>query len=260
MRARGVPSPPSANSPVSVADFWVYLFLFLFLERISYFCALLLIAKIMRCLQVVPILCRSSCRSIAKFAPTCYGFNFIDYKRKRVLCVARLIIMYRTEPPFTYPAWRAHGFQSGTVFPAQCTVRISRITHLRTRSPSRLCGSPRRFHSQQVKLPSRRPKPPCRGTQRAYRSMCRLSIPPKRICSPSGTPNILFSRAPLLSVSGIRKAPTQMRRCLFVVYLLVLEFLVPGNFIDETLLHGDDIIFANFVIGVNSHSLCFRKR
>lgn len=167
----------------------------------------------MRCLQVVPILCRRPRRSIAKFAPTCYGFNFIDYKRKRVLRVTRLIVMYRTEPPFTYPAWRAHGFQPGTVFPAQCTVRISRVTHFRIRSPSRLCGPLLRFRSQQVKLPSHRPKSPCRGTQRAYRSMCRLSIPPKRICSPSGIPGILFSRAPLLSVSGIRKAPTQQRRC-----------------------------------------------
>ena len=214
----------------------------------------------MRCLQVCPVLRRRPRRSVAKFVPTCYGFNFIDYKRKRVLCVARLIVMYRTEPPFTYPAWSAHGFQSGTVFPAQCTVRISRITHLRTRSPSRLYGPLLRFHSQQVKLPSRRPKSPCRGTQKTYKSMCRLSFPPKHICSPSGIPGILFSRAPLLSVSGIRKAPTPKRRCLFVVYLLVLEFLVPGDFIDETLLHGDDIIFANFVIGVNSHSLCFRKR
>lgn len=166
----------------------------------------------MRCLQVVPILCRSSCRSVTELPPTCHGFNFIDHKRKWVLRVARLIVMYRTEPPFTYPAWRAHGFQPGTVFPAQCTVRISRVTHLRTRSPSRLCGPLLRFHSQQVKL-SHRPKSPCRGTQRAYRSMCRLSIPPKRICSPSGIPDILFSHAPLLSVSGIRKAPTQQRRC-----------------------------------------------
>ena len=213
VQVQGAPSPPSANLPVSVTDFWVYLFLFLFLERISYFCALLLIAKIMRCLQVVPILCRSSCRSVTELPPTCHGSDLIDYKRKRMLRVARLIVMYRTEPPFTYPAWRAHGFQPGTVFPAQCTVRISRITHLRIRSPSRLYSSPRRFHSQQVKLPSHRPKSPCRGTQRAYRSMCRLSIPPKRICSPSGTPGILFSRAPLLSVSGIRKAPTQQRRC-----------------------------------------------
>ena len=83
----------------------------------------------------------------------------------------------------------------------------------KTRSPSRLCGPLLRFHSQQVKLPSHRPKSPCRGTQRAYRSMRRLSIPPKRICSPSGTPGILFSRAPLLSASGIRKTPTQQRRC-----------------------------------------------
>lgn len=167
----------------------------------------------MRRLQVCPVLRRRPRRSVAKFAPTCYGFNFINYKRKRMLRVARLIVMYRTEPPFTYSAWRSHGFQSGTVFPAQCTVRISRITHLRTRSPSRLLGSLLRFHPQQVKLPSHRPKSPCRGTQRAYRSMCRLSIPPKRICSPLGTPGILFSRAPLLSVSGIRKAPTQQRRC-----------------------------------------------
>lgn len=167
----------------------------------------------MRCLQVVPILCRRPRRSIAKFAPTCYGFNFIDYKRKRVLRVARLIVMYRTEPPFTYPAWRAHGFQPGTVFPAQCTVRISRITHLRTCLLNRLRGSLRRFHSQQVKLSSYRLKPPCKGTQRAYRSMCRPIVPPKRICSPSGTPGILFSRAPLLSASGIRKAPTPKRRC-----------------------------------------------
>ena len=167
----------------------------------------------MRCLQVVPILCRSSCRSVTELPPTCYGFNFIDYKRKRVLRVARLIVMYRTEPPFTYPAWRTHGFQSGTVFPAQCTVRISRITHLRTCLLNCLYGSLLRFHSQQVKLPSYHPKSPCKGTQRAYRSMCRLSIPPKRICSPSGTPGILFSHAPLLSISGIRKAPTQMRRC-----------------------------------------------
>lgn len=210
---QGVPSPPSANLPVSVADFWVYLFLFLFLERISYFCALLLITKIMRCLQVVPILCRSSCRSVTELPPTCHGSDLIDHKRKRMLRVARLIVMYRTEPPFTYPAWRAHGFQPGTVFPAQCTVRISRVTHLRTRSPSRLRGPLMRFHSQQVKLPSHHLKSPCRGTQRAYRSMCRLSIPPKRICSPSGTPGILFSRAPLLSASVIRKAPTQQRRC-----------------------------------------------
>lgn len=167
----------------------------------------------MRCLQVVPILCRRPRRSIAKFAPTCYGFNFIDYKRKRVLRVTRLIVMYRTEPPFTYPAWRTHGFQPGTVFPAQCTVCISRVTHLRTCLLNRLYSSPRRFHSQQVKIPSHRPKSPSRGTQRAYRSMRRLSIPPKRICSPSGIPGILFSRAPLLSVSGIRKAPTQQRRC-----------------------------------------------
>lgn len=167
----------------------------------------------MRCLQVCPVLRRRPRRSVAKFAPTCYGFNFIDYKRKRVLCVTRLIVMYRTEPPFTYPAWRAHGFQPGTVFPAQCTVRISRITHLRTCLLNRLYSSPRRFHPQQVKLPSHRPKSPCRGTQRAYRSMRRLSIPPKRICSPLGTPGILFSHAPLLSVSGIRKAPTQQRRC-----------------------------------------------
>jgi len=167
----------------------------------------------MRRLQVCPVLRRRPRRSIAKFAPTCYGFNFIDHKRKRMLRVARLIVMYRTEPSFTYSAWRAHGFQPGTVFPAQCTVCISRVTHLRTRSPNRLCGPLLRFHSQQVKLPSHRPKSPCRGTQRAYRSMCRLSIPPKRICSPSGTPGILFSRAPLLSVSGIRKAPTPKRRC-----------------------------------------------
>lgn len=208
-----MPSPLSANLPVSVTDFWVYLLLFLFFKWISYFRALLLIAKIMRRLQVCPVLRRRPRRSVAKFAPTCYGFNFIDYKRKRVLRVARLIVMYRAEPPFTYPAWRVHGFQPGTVFPAQCTVRISRITHLRIRSPSRLCSPLLRFHSQQVKLPSHRPKSPCRGTQRAYRSMCRLSIPPKRICSPSGIPGILFSRAPLLSVSGIRKAPTQQRRC-----------------------------------------------
>ena len=162
--------------------------------------------KIMRRLQVCPVLRRRPRRSVAKFAPTCYGFNFINYKRKRVLRVARLIVMYRAEPPFTYPAWRAYGFQPGTVFPAQCTVRISRITHLRTCLLNRLYSSPRRFHSL-------RPKSPCRGTQRAYRSMCRLSIPPKRICSPSGIPGILFSRAPLLSVSGIRKAPTQQRRC-----------------------------------------------
>lgn len=165
----------------------------------------------MRRLQVCPVLRRRPRRSVAKFAPTCYGFNFIDYKRKRVLRVARLIVMYRTEPPFTYPAWRAHGFQSGTVFPAQCTVRISRITHLRTCLLNRLCGPLLRFHSQQVKLPSHRPKSSYRGTQRTYRSMCRLSIPPKRICSPSGIPGILFSRAPLLS--GIRKAPTPKRRC-----------------------------------------------
>ena len=208
-----MPSPPSANLPVSVTDFWVYLLLFLFFKWISYFRALLLIAKIMRRLQVCPVLRRRPRRSVAKFAPTCYGFNFINYKRKRVLRVARLIVMYRAEPPFTYPAWRAYGFQPGTVFPAQCTVRISRITHLRTCLLNRLYSSPRRFHSQQVKLPSHRPKSPCRGTQRAYRSMCRLSIPPKRICSPSGIPGIPFSRAPLRSVSGIRKAPTQQRRC-----------------------------------------------
>ena len=176
----GVPSPPSANLPVSVADFWVYLFLFLFLERISYFCALLLIAKIMRRLQVCPVLRRRPRRSVAKFAPTCYGFNFIDYKRKRVLCVTRLIVMYRTEPSFTYPAWRAHGFQSGAVFPAQCTVRISRITHLRTCLLNRLYNSPRRFHPQQVKLPSHRPKSPYRGTQRTYKSVRRPIVPPKR--------------------------------------------------------------------------------
>ena len=160
----------------------------------------------MRCLQVVPILCRSSCRSVAKFAPTCYGFNFIDHKRKRMLRVARLVISYRAEPPFAYSTRSAHGFQPGAVLSPQCTVCISRVTHLCTRSPSRPRGSLLRFHSQQVKLPSHRPKSPCRGTQRAYRSMCRLSIPPKRICSPSGIPGILFSRAPLLSVSGIRKA------------------------------------------------------
>lgn len=179
----------------------------------------------MRCLQVVPILCRSSCRSVTELPPTCHGSDLIDHKRKRMLRVARLVIPYRAEPPFTYPAWRSHGFQSGTVFPAQCTVRISRVTHLRTRSPSRLRGSLLRFHPQQVKLPSRRPKSPCRGTHRAYRSMCRLSIPTKRICSPSGTPGILFSRAPLLSVSGIRKAPTQMRRCSvdFLYYLLYVQ-------------------------------------
>ena len=164
----------------------------------------------MRRLQVCPVLRRRPRRSIAKFAPTCYGFDFIDYKRKRVLRVARLIVMYRTEPPFTYPAWRAHGFQSGTVFPAQCTVRISRITHLRTCLLNCLYGSLLHFYRQQEKLPSHRPKSPRRGTQRAYRSVCRLSIPPKHIFSPSGTPGILFSRAPLLSVSGIRKAPTQM--------------------------------------------------
>ena len=182
----------------------------------------------MRRLQVCPVLRRRPRRSVAKFAPTCYGFNFINYKRKRMLRVARLIVMYRTEPPFTYPAWRAHGFQPGTVFPAQCTVCISRVTHLRTCLLNRLCGSPRRFHSQQVKnLPSHRPKSPCRGTQRAYRSMFRLSIPPKRICSPSSTPGILFSRAPLLSVSGIRKAPTQQRRChnlkIFIRYFKAKE-------------------------------------
>ena len=181
----------------------------------------------MRCLQVVPILCRRPRRSIAKFAPTCYGFNFIDYKRKRVLRVARLVIPYRAEPPFTYPAWRAHGFQPGTVFPAQCTVCISRVTHLRTCLLNRLCGSPRRFHSQQVKLPSHRPKSPRRGTQRAYRSMCRLSIPPKRICSPSGTPGILFSRAPLLSAFGHKKsthATAQVLSLLFTYLYLNSAF------------------------------------
>ena len=181
----------------------------------------------MRRLQVCPVLRRRPRRSVSKFAPTCHGSDLIDHKRKRVLRVARLIVMYRTEPPFTYSAWRSHGFQSGTVFPAQCTVRISRITHLRTHSPSRLRGPLLRFHPQQVKLPSYRPKSPCRGTQRAYRSMCRLSIPPKRICSPLGTPGILFSRAPLLSVSGIRKAPTQQRRChnleIFIRYFKAKE-------------------------------------
>ena len=167
----------------------------------------------MRCLQVVPILCRSSCRSVTELPPTCHGSDLIDHKRKRMLRVARLIVMNRTEPPFAYPAWRTHGFQPGAVLSPQCTVCISRVTHLCTCSLNHLCGSLLRFHPQQVKLPSHRPKSPCRGTQRAYRSMCRLSIPPKRICSPSGIPGILFSRAPLLSVSGIRKAPTQMRRC-----------------------------------------------
>ena len=214
-----MPSPPSANLPVSVTDFWVYLLLFLFFKWISYFRALLLIAKIMRRLQVCPVLRRRPRRSVAKFAPTCYGFNFINYKRKRVLRVARLIVMYRAEPPFTYPAWRAYGFQPGTVFPAQCTVRISRITHLRTCLLNRLYSSPRRFHSQQVKLPSYRPKPPCRGTQRAYRSMCRLSIPPKRICSPSGTPGILFSRAPLLSGFGHKKSTHATAQVLLVDFL-----------------------------------------
>ena len=150
----------------------------------------------MRCLQVVPILCRSSCRSVAELPPTCHGFNFIDHKRKRMLRVARLVISYRAEPPFAYSTRSAHGFQPGAVLSPQCTVCISRVTHLCTRSPSRPRGSLLRFHPQQVKLPSHRPKSPCRGTQRAYRSTCRLSIPPKHICSPSGTPGILFSRAP----------------------------------------------------------------
>ena len=168
----GVPSPPSANLPVSVADFWVYLFLFLFLERISCFCALLLITKIMRCLQVVPILCRSSCRSVTELPPTCHGSDLIDHKRKRMLRVARLIVMYRTEPPFTYPAWRAHGFQSGTVFPAQCTVRISRITHLRTCLLNRLYSSPRRFRSQQVKSYHRTVRNRRVGAHREHTEAC----------------------------------------------------------------------------------------
>lgn len=179
----------------------------------------------MRCLQVVPILCRSSCRSVTELPPTCHGFNFIDHKRKRMLRVARLIVMNRTEPPFAYPAWRTHGFQPGTVFPAQCAVCISRVTHLCTRSPSRLCGPLLRFHSQQVKLPSHRPKPPCRGTQRAYRSMCRLSIPPKRICSPSGIPGILFSRAPLLFGFGHKKSTHANAQVLLVDFLNYLLYV-----------------------------------
>ena len=145
-----------------------------------------------------------------------------------MLRVTWLVISYRAEPPFAYPARCAHGFQPGTVFSAQRTVCISRVTHLCTCSLNHLYGSLLRFHPQQVKLPSHRPKSPCRGTQRAYRSMCRLSIPPKRICSPSGIPGILFSRAPLLSVSGIRKAPTQMRRCSQLFTYLYLNSSFPA--------------------------------
>lgn len=87
----------------------------------------------MRRLQVVPVLGGSFSRSIPELFPSGHRFDLINNKRKWMLAVAWLIIMYRPEPPLAYAAFASDSFQSRPVLSphvAVCTARVVSFCHV----------------------------------------------------------------------------------------------------------------------------------
>ena len=68
---------------------------------------------------------------IAKFSPSAHRFNFIDHKRKRMCWTTRLVVVYRSKLPLTYPARCSGCSESRSIFfsqrPVLCTWVCSPI-------------------------------------------------------------------------------------------------------------------------------------
>ena len=76
----------------------------------------------MRCLQVVEVLCSFSCRMIPELSPPAYWFDLIDHKRKWMCWTTRLVVVYRSKLPLTYPARCSGCSESRSIFFSQCSV------------------------------------------------------------------------------------------------------------------------------------------
>ena len=82
----------------------------------------------MRWLQVVPVLGRRLGRRVSEHLPLADGEGLINYERQRVISIRRFIVMNRTEPTVTDPAWCGHLPEAGPVFPAGVSVGYSNDT------------------------------------------------------------------------------------------------------------------------------------
>lgn len=128
---RGVPSP----LPFPIADFWRFSDSWrIFLSILCNFVSLLGVAEIVRRLEVVPVFRRRAGRWIAELFPAGNGLDLIHYKRKRMRCIRRFVIVDWSKPTVTDAAFAAHCLQPRPILSAQRTVCASGVRHA-VRSP-----------------------------------------------------------------------------------------------------------------------------
>lgn len=91
------------------------------------FVSFLRIAKVMRSLQIVPILCRRACRTISKLPPLGNRAYLIYHKAQRMCRVAGFVVVDRPEPPMADTALAPHSPQPCPVLAPQTAVGIAGV-------------------------------------------------------------------------------------------------------------------------------------
>ena len=100
------------------------------------FVAFRLVADVVSRLEVGPVPGCFFCAVITVFAPSAYWTNFVNHEAERMLRVAGLVVVDRTEPAVADPAGGGHLTEAGPVFPAGVSVGGSWIgfTHSKTKA------------------------------------------------------------------------------------------------------------------------------
>ena len=86
------------------------------------FVAFRLVADVVSRLEVGPVPGCFFSTVITKFTPSAYWTNFVDHEAERMLRVAGLVVVDRSEPAVAYSAGTPLGLKSGPVFPAEIAV------------------------------------------------------------------------------------------------------------------------------------------
>ena len=86
------------------------------------FIAFCLVADVVSRLEVGPVPGCFFSAVITEFAPSAYWTNFVNHEAERMLRVAGLVVVDRSEPAVAYSAGTPLGLKSGAVFPAEIAV------------------------------------------------------------------------------------------------------------------------------------------
>ena len=87
------------------------------------------VATVMSSLKITPVLGCFARRSVSELAPTRNRFDLVDYEAERMLCVAWLVVVDRTEASAAYSARCGHSFEPPPVFSPEGSVGLSWIFH-----------------------------------------------------------------------------------------------------------------------------------